>query len=460
MASTVSAVNSASSKSKRNLPEYSRLEVEKHNSADDIWVIISNEVFNLTSWIGKHPGGSRILEVQAGFDVTIPFFVNHTPEIRKRANAFKIGVLKQDEHEDHSELTKDLLALRETLREEGFYKTDFWYLKWRAMFYCSLFISAWYLVAKHESIVLQMLGAALMALFMQQVAFIGHDLGHGSVTNERSLDYLWGSACMCFVGLSMSWWKMNHQTHHVVTNSMEHDPDIQHLPFISVTKAQLTEPYWSKYYRKWFEFDSITKFLIKYQHWTLIFVLCLSRFNLHVHGLKTLFVEKHVPRLNRNLELIGWCVYCWWQFTFYKSAGSFQRSVLVFLISHSLCGILLSIQIGISHWISPVVHFHPDHKNWFLHQLATTIDIDCYRFNDWFHGGLQFQVAHHLFPAIPRCYLRKARVRIKEVLKKHNVKYPEMTFYEMLVTMWKHFASVAEEASKLPTVYAPKAKLL
>ena len=25
-------------------------------------------------------------------------------------------------------------------------------------------------------------------------------------------------------------------------------------------------------------------------------------------------------------------------------------------------------------------------------QLSTTLDVDCYRWMDWFHGGLQFQV--------------------------------------------------------------------
>merc|ERR1719419_530025 len=130
--------------------------------------------------------------------------------------------------------------------------------------------------------------------------------------------------------------------------------------------------------------------------------------------------------------------------------------MLVFFITHAVCGILLSIQIGISHWISSVVHFHPDRKNWFRHQLATTIDIDCYRFNDWFHGGLQFQVAHHIFPTLPRCYLRRTKDRIKEVLKKHGAHYQEMTLFEMLIEMWNHFARVADDAAKLPTALAPK----
>jgi len=338
MTSTGALDNSASSNSKRELPEYSRSEVKRHNSGDDLWVIISNEVYDLTSWVGKHPGGPKILEVQAGFDVTTPFLVNHTPQIRKRANAFKIGVLKKSEHEESSALAMDLLALRETLRKEGWYKTDFSYLRWQVVVCLTLFISAWYFVGKCQALTLQVLGALLMALFFQQLAFIGHDLGHNSVTHERYLDYLMGSACMCFLGLGLSWWKMNHQTHHVVTNSMEHDPDIQHLPFVSMNKAQLVKAYWSKYYQKWFEFDQIAKILIKYQHLTIIFVYGLSRFYLHIRSLETLLTEKHVPLLNRTLELLGFCLYCCWQYAFYRSAGSFERSLLVFLITYAVFG--------------------------------------------------------------------------------------------------------------------------
>jgi len=31
-------------------------------------------------------------------------------------------------------------------------------------------------------------------------------------------------------GISLAWWKRSHNVHHVVCNSIENDPDIQHLP--------------------------------------------------------------------------------------------------------------------------------------------------------------------------------------------------------------------------------------
>ena len=42
-------------------------------------------------------------------------------------------------------------------------------------------------------------------------------------------------------------------------------------------------------------------------------------------------------------------------------------------------------------------------------QLRTTIDVDCSEAMDWFHGGLQFQVEHHIFPILPRHNLRLVR---------------------------------------------------
>ena len=40
---------------------------------------------------------------------------------------------------------------------------------------------------------------------------------------------------------------------------------------------------------------------------------------------------------------------------------------------------------------------------------------------DWFHGGLQFQLEHHLFPQLPRCHLRSIYPLVKDLCKKHNL---------------------------------------
>ena len=47
---------------------------------------------------------------------------------------------------------------------------------------------------------------------------------------------------------------------------------------------------------------------------------------------------------------------------------------------------------------------------------------------DWWYGGLQYQIEHHLFPRAPRHNLRKIRNRVRPFCKKHGVPYMSVSF--------------------------------
>merc|ERR1712205_220722 len=77
---------------------------------------------------------------------------------------------------------------------------------------------------------------AVFALFLQQCAFVGHDSAHNGITHHRNVDIMIGMVVgPLLTGISTAWWKRSHNAHHVVTNSVSHDPDIQHIPFFAVT---------------------------------------------------------------------------------------------------------------------------------------------------------------------------------------------------------------------------------
>jgi cytochrome b involved in lipid metabolism len=59
-------------------------EVAKHNTPDNCWAIIDGTVYNLTSYIGRHPGGSEILRA-CGIDATTLF------QTRTTADGQKVG---------------------------------------------------------------------------------------------------------------------------------------------------------------------------------------------------------------------------------------------------------------------------------------------------------------------------------------------------------------------------------
>ena len=70
-------------------------EVKKHNKKKDAWTIIENKVYNITSWIPKHPGGEIIMQA-LGKDATQLFIANNHPSYVKKTilPKYYIGTLK------------------------------------------------------------------------------------------------------------------------------------------------------------------------------------------------------------------------------------------------------------------------------------------------------------------------------------------------------------------------------
>lgn len=50
---------------------------------------------------------------------------------------------------------------------------------------------------------------------------------------------------------------------------------------------------------------------------------------------------------------------------------------------------------------------------------------------DWFHGGLQFQIEHHLFPRMPRHNLRAAARHVRAACQQLGLEYHCPTFWQV-----------------------------
>jgi len=76
-----------------------REEVEEHCTYDSLWIIIHNEVYDLTEFVSVHPGGEDLLLEMAGIDATESFEnVGHSMNARMLLNTFLIGQLPVCQH--------------------------------------------------------------------------------------------------------------------------------------------------------------------------------------------------------------------------------------------------------------------------------------------------------------------------------------------------------------------------
>ncbi|KAI8871534.1 cytochrome b5, partial [Ramicandelaber brevisporus] len=69
-------------------------EVAKHSKKSDLWVIISNKVYDVTKFVDEHPGGEEVINELAGADATEGFEdVGHSEDARDLLKEYYVGDL-------------------------------------------------------------------------------------------------------------------------------------------------------------------------------------------------------------------------------------------------------------------------------------------------------------------------------------------------------------------------------
>jgi delta8-fatty-acid desaturase len=177
--------------------------------------------------------------------------------------------------------------------------------------------------------------------------------------------------------------------------------------------------------------------------------MMVARINLYIQGILLLASKEKIE--HRGLEIGTLMIFFGWfsaLLTFCLS--SWQERVAYVGLSHAIAG-LLHVQITLSHFAEEVYHgqaYNDDSDEWFRMQVKTTLNVDCPEWMDWFHGGLQFQVEHHLWPRLPRHHLREARTLTKALCKKHKIEYHECSFFWANVRMMSKLYETALLARK------------
>ncbi|KAJ4833789.1 hypothetical protein Tsubulata_014706 [Turnera subulata] len=402
----------------------SRAELAKHNNPGDLWISIQGKVYNVTEWAKVHPGGELPLLSLAGQDVTDAFVAYHPGTAWKYLSNFFTGCYL--EGYSVSEVSKDYRKLATEFARLGFYEKKGHGVLVSLCCIAVLFCLSVYGVLKSNSAWVHLLCGGAMGFLWIQSGWLGHDSGHYQIMSSpkfnRFVQILTGN---CLAGISIGWWKRNHNAHHIACNSLDYDPDLQHIPFF-VVSSKFFGSIWSCFYERKLNFDSVARFLVSYQHLTFYPVMCFARINLFAQSFLLLMSKTKVP--NRGQEILGLAVFWIWYPLLVSCLPNWGERVMFVVASFVVTGIQ-HIQFCLNHFSSNVYVGPPCSNDWFENQTKGTLDISCPAWMDWFHGGLQFQVEHHLFPRMPRCNLRTISPLVKELCKKHNLPYNIASFW-------------------------------
>jgi len=74
---------------------YTAAQVAEHKTAGDCWSIVNGRVFDLTAWVGKHPGGRSVIVAMCGVDGTAAYNGKHGGSASANASlaSYQIGTL-------------------------------------------------------------------------------------------------------------------------------------------------------------------------------------------------------------------------------------------------------------------------------------------------------------------------------------------------------------------------------
>jgi len=486
------------------------------NSIGECWIAYDGDVYDVTRWLPLHPGGIRAIMSAGGQDATSVIRSLHTPHTLKNymKRVRKIGVLSEKsmqvpKNAEANELVqkrrsklrsdailKEFNALSDKLLKDGWYDatpSHYWAAILRAFLLLAIGVflilnsqnetSNIYLIGGKVSLVL---GSIMIGLFFENIAFMGHDAGHGSISGDIHIDAWLGFILGNFLtGIDIGWWKSTHYSHHAATNAIHDDPDIQHMPLLCF-EERMTDNLWSAYHGKFMPLDAVAKLIIPYQHWYFYLVMGVARFNLYIQSVLYLIDTRPFLRKSQTVEKIidegtgqvkekyGWpkpkfnfwmgqvISLCGFYYSMYCLISSLdKKSAIIFAAASHFTAGLLHVQILISHtamnycstgagsFEADGVPEGSDEAGYYEWQALSTMDVSCPPWMDWAHGGLNFQLEHHLFPRIPRWKLRSLMPLVDEIFNKYDIPVVRVPFIEANRMMLAQMAHVGAEIVKL-----------
>lgn len=271
--------------------------------------------------------------------------------------------------------------------------------------------------------------APLLALFSARTAFMGHDAGHYQITGDRraarAIGLIHGNLLL---GMSYAWWNDKHNRHHANPNHIDKDPDVV-ADVLVFTGEQARS---RSGFRRW---------LTRNQAWLFFPLTLLEGVALKVHGFRYL---RRQPAGRGAVEGALLALHVAGYATLLLTSLSPGRALAFAALHQALFGLHLGMAFAPNH--KGMEMPDPDGERWghLRRQVLTSRNVRGGPLTDWFLGGLNYQIEHHLFPSMPRPHLRLARPLVRARCRELGIPYAETGLVDSYRQALRHLHEVGE----------------
>ncbi len=328
-------------------------------------------------------------------------------------------------------------------KENNLKKSGNWKLHLKTITMFTLFLAPYFLILTLDiSDWWKLLFTVIIGIGMAGVGMnVMHDGNHGSYSSKPWVNKIMGGSMYILAGNVYNWQVQHNVLHHTYTNIHGHDEDLDAGRIIRFTK-----------HASWYRFH-------KFQHYYSIFLYGLLTFNWAI----TADFKQMKRYLARKLSygefpnpIKEWTVLVITKIIYFAIwiiipiiLGIVWWKVLIgFFVMHYVAGLILSVVFQLAHVVEDTVNPVPDENGeientWAIHQLYTTANFAPKNWLvNWYTGGLNHQIEHHIFPNISHIHYGKIAEIVKQTAREFNLPYHE--FQTTREAVFSHFRHLKE----------------
>jgi len=348
----------------------------------------------------------------------------------KKINAIKFS--RNDSKEFFKTLNK---RVNKYFKEKNISKNGNWKIWVKTITMFSLLLTPYILISLISiPSWIQVLLSIVMGIGLAGIGMnVMHDGNHGSFSNKKWINRLMGGSIYLLAGNRYNWQVQHNVLHHTYTNIHGHDEDLEAGRIIRFSKH-------SKW--RWFH---------KFQHYYSVFFYGLLTINWSIttdfFQMKRYMKKKLShgrfpnPFVNWTKLIVSKVLYfLFWIFIPILVFNVLWWKVLIsFIVMHYTAGLILSLVFQLAHIMDEAEMPLPDlngniENSWAIHQLNTTVNFAANnKLVNWFTGGLNYQVEHHIFPNISHVHYDQIAKIVKKTSIEFNLPYNEFnTFFDAI----------------------------